>query len=114
MKLLLDQNLSRHLVAALSLAYPGTQHVVELGLTTATDTEIWTLAQTEGYAILSKDADFVQLALLRQAPPKVIYLRVGNCATEQIEGLLHKHQVASQAFLASSESVLILAPSIVA
>jgi len=60
---------------------------------------------------LSKDADFVQLALLRHAPPKVIYLRVGNSSTEQILALLQNRMAAIQAFLTSSESVLILAPS---
>ena len=108
MKLLLDQKLSRHLVAALQSTYPGTRHVIELGLTTAEDTELWALAQSEGYVIVSKDSDFVQLALLRRAPPKVIYLRVGNSSTEQILTLLQKQQTRIQAFLASTEAVLIL------
>ncbi len=40
MKLLLDQNLSRNLVARLSEAFPGTQHVAGVGLDTDTDREI--------------------------------------------------------------------------
>jgi predicted nuclease of predicted toxin-antitoxin system len=40
-KLLLDENLSPDLVQALSQEYPGSAHVRDLGLHSATDQAVW-------------------------------------------------------------------------
>lgn len=64
MKLLFDQNLSRHLVRHLASEYPASRHVTEMGLDTATDNEIWSYARDHGFMIVSKDSDFRQLAFL--------------------------------------------------
>ena len=45
MKLLLDQNLSHRLVAALADLYPGSAHVRDLGLKEAADEAIWDYAR---------------------------------------------------------------------
>jgi predicted nuclease of predicted toxin-antitoxin system len=47
---------------------------------------------------VSLDADFAELAALRGAPPKVIWLRCGNQATAIVAGLLQKHGEAIAAF----------------
>lgn len=60
MKLLLDQNLSRSLLAELAPIFPDSAHVGALGLDTATDREIWAYAGEHGYLIVSKDSDFRQ------------------------------------------------------
>jgi predicted nuclease of predicted toxin-antitoxin system len=57
LRFLFDQNLSRHLVGMLSVEYPDSRHVTELGLDTATDAEIWTYAGEHGFVIVSKDSD---------------------------------------------------------
>lgn len=38
--------------------------------------------------IVSKDGDFHRLALLRGAPPKFIWIRLGNCRTADVAQLL--------------------------
>jgi len=81
-KLLFDQNLSRHLVGQLSDEYPDSRHVVEVGLDTATDNEIWAFAGEHGYMIVSKDSDFRQLAFLNGPPPKAVWLQLG----ERVDG----------------------------
>lgn len=45
---------------------------------------IWDYAAAQGFVIVTKDADFLELALLRGPPPKVIFLRLGNCPTGAI------------------------------
>jgi predicted nuclease of predicted toxin-antitoxin system len=75
-KLLFDQNLSRRLVGTLSIDYPESSHVTEVGLGTATDAEIWTYAGEHGFVIVSKDSDFRQLAFLHGPPPKAIWVRL--------------------------------------
>jgi len=41
-----------------------------------------------GYLIVSKDSDFHERSLLNGYPPKVVWIKRGNCSTRQIEMLL--------------------------
>ena len=91
MKLLLDQNLSRHLVRHLRDVFPESEHVSDLGLDGATDEEIWEYAREHGHLIASKDSDFRQLAFLHGPPPKVLWLRVGNATTATVLQLILDH-----------------------
>ena len=98
MKLLLDQNLSPRLVNALADLYPGSAHLQDVGLDRASDVEVWTYALKNGYAIVSKDSDFNERAMLYGPPPKVIWIRRGNCNTQQIEQIL-RHAYANVVLL---------------
>ena len=98
MKLLFDQNLSPRLSRLLSDIYPNSVHVREVGLREADDSEIWEYARANGYAIVSKDSDFQQRSLLRGAPPKFIWLRVGNCTVKRTEDLLRSYSAAIHTF----------------
>lgn len=53
-------------------------HVLEMGLAGAPDTAIWAHADTDGATILTKDEDFVMMAILHPAGPSVVWIRVGN------------------------------------
>jgi predicted nuclease of predicted toxin-antitoxin system len=48
------------------------------------------LARAHGCLLVSKDDDFHRLALLRGAPPKFVWIRLGNCNTEDIAQLLRR------------------------
>lgn len=112
MKLLLDQNLSRNLVGRLLSPYPDTTHVALVGLATAGDREIWEYAREHGYALVSKDSDFRQLAFLYGPPPKVIWLRVGNASTAVILQTLLDHRPAIEAFDAECDDALLVLPDL--
>jgi predicted nuclease of predicted toxin-antitoxin system len=99
MKLLLDQNLSFRLIGIIETAFPNSKHVRDLGLTCASDAEVWSYAQNNDFAIVSKDADFANLAFLHGQPPKLVYVRIGNCSTEQMAELLLRSQSTISAFL---------------
>ena len=88
MKLLLDQHLSPRLVERLADLFPGSDHVSQVGLDRAFDREVWEYALTNDFIIVTKDADFGELSVVVGFPPKVIWLRVGNCTTHRIEQLL--------------------------
>jgi predicted nuclease of predicted toxin-antitoxin system len=90
-RLLFDHNLSPSLVSRLYDIYPDSNHVYLLGLDKVPDTEIWLYAQQQKYAIVTKDADYSELGLMRGFPPKVIWIRRGNCKTADIEALLRNH-----------------------
>lgn len=92
MRLLLDQNLSPQLVSALADVFPGSIHVRDVGLSRATDDAVWNYAAQHGHVIVSKDAEFHQRSFLLGHPPKVVWIRRGNCSTRDIETLLrHRH-----------------------
>lgn len=109
MKLLFDENLSPKFIQALEPEYPGSTHVRALGLRGAADNAIWELARQDAYAIVSKDNDFRQLSFLHGAPPKVVWLSVGNAGTEAILRFLQSQREAIQAFeVDAGASLLVL------
>lgn len=110
MKLLLDENLSPTLTEILSEAYPETAHVRKFGLQSASDPKVWAYAANLGYTIATKDADFHHRSLLQGHPPKVIWIRLGNCSTRDIAELLIGRREQVETFLRSTEhSFLVLA-----
>ena len=110
MSLLFDQNLSRRLVGLLAVEYPGSQHVEAAGLLGADDLMIWQYATAHGLIVVSKDADFRDLALQHGPPPKVIWLRVGNGPTSAVEALLRGRVADVMAFAADPALSLLVLP----
>ena len=92
MKLLFDQNLSPRLPARLAAEYPGSAHVRDFGLQAAPDPLVWAQALAGGFSVVSKDADFQKRVLLLGHPPKVIWLRTGNCTTAAGVNLLRSRE----------------------
>lgn len=88
MRLLLDQNLSPRLIPALADLYPGSLHVREVELASADDAAVWRYALEQGLTIVSKDADFHERSFVLGQPPKVVWIRRGNCSTEEVLTLL--------------------------
>lgn len=88
MKLLLDANLSPKLVFKLSVFYPRTTHISSVGLKRSSDIDVWKYAKKNNFIIVTKDSDFSDFTALFSFPPKVIWLRLGNCTTAQILEIL--------------------------
>ena len=108
MKLLFDENVSQRLVGLLAGEYPGSTHVRDAGLTGAADSLIWEYARDHGYAIVSKDDDFRQRSFVEGAPPKVVWLQVGNAGTTAIAALLREEAARLRAFEGEGESSLLI------
>lgn len=112
MKLLFDENLSDRIVPKIIDLYPDSTHVKTEGLEHAADGVIWSFAKEHGLTIVSKDADFHQRSLLFGHPPKLIYLRVGNCSTTHIIDVLRTNYPRTSAFNQDrTASILILGSS---
>jgi predicted nuclease of predicted toxin-antitoxin system len=108
-RLLLDENLSIHLVRQLGDVFPGIAHVHSVGLSGATDDELWHYAKTNSCAIVSKDSDFFERSVLDQHSAKVIWIRIGNCSTAELYQVLTDQQEVIRTFLAdTTESCLLL------
>jgi predicted nuclease of predicted toxin-antitoxin system len=97
-KLLFDHNLSPRLVSLLADPHPGSSHALFLRLDRSPDSAVWEQARHDGYTIVTKDSDFADMSVLRGFPPKVIWIRLGNCTTQQVEMLLRGNREAVNAF----------------
>ena len=58
--------------------FSGSYQVRHVGLQDASDSQIFDFAKENGYAIVTFDADFVDLNIIRGIPPKIIWLKTGN------------------------------------
>jgi predicted nuclease of predicted toxin-antitoxin system len=105
--LLLDENLSPRLASALTTQFPGSAHVRDVGLKGESDHQIWAFAAKNDFTITTKDDDFRSLSLLHGAPPKVIWLVVGNTSTAEILRVLLDHVNAIEAFIAEPTTALL-------
>ncbi|PSF38228.1 hypothetical protein C7H19_07095 [Aphanothece hegewaldii CCALA 016] len=99
MKLLFDHNLSPRLVERLVDLYPNSNHLYLMGLDQASDQVIWETAKLQDYLIVTKDSDFNELLILKGFPPKIIWIRLGNCTTKAIESLLRDNYEIILTFL---------------
>ncbi len=99
MTLLFDHNLSPRLVQRLADVFPLATHVALVGLADAPDAVVWAYAGNNALTIVTKDSDFTDIAVLRGVPPKVIWLRIGNCTTLAVELLIRHHTVGIMTFL---------------
>jgi len=89
MKLLLDANISWKLLVILTPVFGECVHADSIGLSIpAHDNDIWDYALHNGYTIITKDNDFLDLLELKGFPPKVVLLKTGNNSSKALAELL--------------------------
>jgi predicted nuclease of predicted toxin-antitoxin system len=108
MKLLFDENLSPKLPRLINDLFPGSLHVRDCNLKGLPDNTVWEYARAHGFTLVSKDGDFYQRSLLSGGPPKLVWLRLGNCTRQQLLDLLVKHQKDIRSLESAAETVLLL------
>jgi predicted nuclease of predicted toxin-antitoxin system len=109
MKLLFDENLPPQLSRLLATLFPQSQHVRECGLRGCPDEDIWDYARDHGFVLVSKDSDFQQRSLLYGHPPKIVWLRIGNCNRDAAFQMIVDHERDIRNFGENSwEAILIL------
>ena len=99
MRLLLDENVSRRLVAYLRPHCVAVLHVCDIGLDESPDTSSWRYARQHGYDLLTKDEDFVRLVLTDGFPPRVIALQNAQVPVKQLAEFLLARLPQLEAFL---------------
>ena len=111
MKLLFDENLSPRLVRRIEDLFPGSLHVRSQGLKQTPDKMVREYAKSNGFSIVTADADFYELAIALGSPPKVIWLRGCDYPTAVAEELIRGQAIRIAEFLEDRErAVLILRP----
>lgn len=106
MKLLLDQNLSFRILKNLSKLFPDSNHVKNIGLCDSSDIEIYNYAKANNYLIITFDSDFLDIALMKGSPPKLIWINTGNLTSKAVLELLEKNEKLIKEFSKSFESIL--------
>jgi predicted nuclease of predicted toxin-antitoxin system len=78
-----------------------------VGLAHADDDTVWSYAKDQGLEIVSKDSDFHQRSFVLGFPPKVVWIRRGNCTTSEIANLLQAYQSDLLVFAGNSEAAFL-------
>ena len=107
MRLLFDEQLSDALVPLLHDLFPDSLHIRLLKAGGGPDAAVWQLAREHDCLLVTKDEDFHRLSVLRGAPPKIVWLRIGNCATEDIAQLLRLQAGDIRRFAAHGEETFL-------
>lgn len=85
-KYLIDVNLPRYFSLWSGDEY---EHIVNIN-DELKDSEIWLYAKQQQLTIVTKDADFSDLVLLNEPPPRVIHIKLGNMKMREFHQLLSK------------------------
>jgi len=89
MKLLLDANISRKLIDILAPVFGECSHVDLIGLAVpCKDKDIWKYALENGYIIITKDNDFLDMLEIKGFPPKVVLIKTGNNSSKTLADLI--------------------------
>jgi predicted nuclease of predicted toxin-antitoxin system len=107
-KLLFDQNISWRIIEHIVVEFPGSEHANTRKLVSVSDKAVWEYARNYDFCIVSKDADFHQLSFLHGAPPKAIWVRLGNCSTSDIADCIKRNISKIRIFLDDSESAFLV------
>lgn len=99
MRLLFDQNLPSKLAEYFNSSFAGSQHLQNLNLDKSSDTSVWEFAKSNEFTIVTKDSDFNNLVSFFGFPPKVIWIRRGNCSTTDIKKLIENNLDKISAFI---------------
>jgi predicted nuclease of predicted toxin-antitoxin system len=106
-RLLFDEQLPEELVTLLHDLFPESLHVRRLGAGGASDSTVWQLAREHGCLLVTKDEDFHRLSVLQGAPPKVVWIRLGNCTTEDVARLLRQRAENVRLFAEHNEETFL-------
>ena len=107
MRLRFDEQLAEDRCDLLHGTFPDSLHVRPLGAGGASDERVWQLAIEHGCVLVTKDEDFHRFSVLRGAPPKVVWLRIGNCTTAEIVALLLDSLAEIERFVDQNEATFL-------
>jgi len=105
--LLLDENLSESVLPALADLYPDSLHVRLLGAGGTSYESVWRLAKERGCILVTRDEDFLRLSIVRGAPPKVVWLALGNCSNQEVIHLMRAHRQAIEEFAVHEQATIL-------
>ena len=94
-----DQNISFQVIKKVKHLYPEAVSVREVHLENATDIELLNFAKKSAYSIVTFDADFAEINILKDQPPKIIWLRIGNTSTDNLAKVFQDYYESIKEFI---------------
>ena len=94
----------RHLTAPLKMQLMFTMRLLKLQTIWA----IWNFAKENGHIIITKDSDFLNLSRIFGQPPKVIYIKTGNCRNRIVLNFLEMNRDLISGFATNDSPLLYL------
>jgi len=83
-RFLIDAQLPPSLAEAFRRAGFEAVHVVDLGLLSATDRQIWSAAVEQSAALVTKDRDFLMIRAAADRGPTIVWIRSGNASNRDL------------------------------
>jgi len=106
-KLLFDNNISHRVIPRIADIFSNANHVMLENLDESSDVKVWFFARSNDYTIVIKDSDFNDLVIYKGIPPKVIWIKLGNCKVRDIENVLRDNVEAIKDFLNEPNSAIL-------
>jgi len=89
MKVLIDQNISHRIVPEIASLFDELVHLKTNNWINWNDHDIFMSARELNYdAVITLDEDFNKLLLQHGTPPKIIWLKTGNCSTAKLASVI--------------------------
>jgi predicted nuclease of predicted toxin-antitoxin system len=107
MKILFDENISYRIVKKLQDHFPESKHVSDISPILQSDEFIFKYAKENDFTIATFDEDFENISVSRGAPPKIIWLRMGNTSTIKISERFIESKQMIRTFIESDDSVIL-------
>lgn len=106
MRFLIDAQLPAALARWLTERGPDAAHVMDHGLQSATDREIWDFAVAGAAVIVTKDEDFAQRRVLTLTGPAIVWVRLPNSRRRELLVWFEKALPAILAALEQGETLI--------
>ncbi|MEP7352289.1 MAG: DUF5615 family PIN-like protein [Acidobacteriota bacterium] len=106
LKFLVDNQLPATLSCFLATRGVDCQHVLDLDMGDASDSEIWEYASKSGRVVISKDEDFLYFANAREPKARLIWVRLGNCRTKVLLAAVERTWPRIEAALNAGDRII--------
>jgi predicted nuclease of predicted toxin-antitoxin system len=105
-KFLVDNQLPPALSRYLTKRGFDSEHVLDIGLAGALDSQICRYAEVQNRIIVSKDEDFLYLAARPSAKIRFIWVQLGNCRTSSLLEAFERHWHSIESALKKGEQII--------
>lgn len=106
MKFLIDNQIPPALAYWLVKSGFDAVHVLDRGLASSPDRELWQIAKSEDRIMITKDEDFFILATRPDETGRLLWLRVGNFRTHALVGLIEGQLQAITSAFAEGQRIV--------
>lgn len=84
MRFLIDAQLPPALTRFISAHGHDAEHVIDIGQPDIPDRNLWHYAMEHDAILVTKDSDFIDMALVTEHSPAVVWVRVGNTRRQEL------------------------------